>query len=109
MPTLEGPLSPLNLPSFLVFANNYFDLSLHPSSTHLGPLSLCRYGISARHLRESMEKDPSVKVHLILIASLRDEAKEMTAQLPQGCCHVCFDNTELPTVVRKILTADLND
>ena len=67
-----------------------------------------RYGISSNHLKEVMQKDPSVAVHLILIASLRDEAREMTSRLPPGSCHVCFDNAQLPTVIRKILTADMN-
>ena len=65
-----------------------------------------RYGISAQDLKEAMEKDTSVVVHLILIASLRDEAKDITAKLPAGRVHICFDNTELPTVIRKILTSD---
>jgi hypothetical protein len=59
-------------------------------------------------LREAMQKNASVKVHLVLIASLRDEAEEMTAKLPVGCCHICYDNSLLPTVIRKILT-DEND
>ena len=65
-----------------------------------------RYGISAQDLKEAMGKDSSVVVHLILIASLRDEARDITAKLPAGRVHVCFDNHELPTVMRKILTAD---
>ena len=62
--------------------------------------------IKNQDLKEAMEKDTSVVVHLILIASLRDEAKDMTAKLPAGRVHICFDNTELPTVIRKILTSD---
>ena len=65
-----------------------------------------RYGISAKDLKEAMEKDSTVVVHLILIASLRDEAREITARLPAGRVHICFDNTELPMVIRKILTAN---
>ena len=66
-----------------------------------------RYGISASDLKQAMGKDPMVAVHLILIASLKDEAKEMTEKLPLGRCHVCFDTAALPTVIRKILTADI--
>jgi hypothetical protein len=53
-----------------------------------------------------MQKNSSVKVHLVLIASLREEAAEMMAKLPIGFCHVCFDNALLPTIIRKILTED---
>ena len=63
-----------------------------------------RYGILPRDLREAMQKNAAIKVHLVLIASMRDEAEEMTAKLPIGCCHICYDNALLPTVITKILT-----
>ena len=75
-----------------------------------------------------MQRDDRVQVHLILIASLRDEADELMATLPSGkygflatntCriltitfghssgrCHACMDSALLPAVIRKILTAE---
>lgn len=65
-----------------------------------------RYGISTRQLSSAMKKDPRVKVHLILIASLGDEADKTASALPEGLCHVCDGHSgkDIVDVFRDILT-----
>ena len=65
-----------------------------------------RYGISTRLLTQVMTKEPTVQVHLILIASLGDEAEATARALPEGQCHVCdgSSSTDLVSVFRSILT-----
>lgn len=64
-----------------------------------------RYGISTKMLTAAMTKDPRVQVHLVLIASLGDEAEKTARALPDGQCHVCdgSSSTDLVGVFKDIL------
>lgn len=66
-----------------------------------------RYGISTKRLSQVMKRDPRVQVHLILIASLGDEAEKTAAALPDGQCHVCdgSSSTDMVGVFKNILMA----
>lgn len=64
-----------------------------------------RYGISPRHLAKVMTKDDRVKVHLILIASLYDEANRIAKALPSGRVHLCYESTSLPAIFKSILAS----
>ena len=68
------------------------------------------YNISTEDLTYAMTRHPDVEVHLIMIASLGDEALAYTKKLPTGRTHVCFENTDLPQLFKSILstTANLN-
>ena len=47
--------------------------------------NFARYGITSEDLKVAMQRDDRrVQVHLILIASLRDEADDLMATLPSG-------------------------
>ncbi len=63
-----------------------------------------RYGISPNDVSLIMKKDPKVSVHLILIASLREEATQIQKALPRGRCHLAFESTALTSIFRQILT-----
>jgi hypothetical protein len=68
-----------------------------------------RYGITPEDLNEAMRRDSRVRVHLVLIASLADEAAALLQALPLGTCHICLDSALLPTVIRQILSAGMSD
>lgn len=64
-----------------------------------------RYGIEPADLSRVMRKSDRVKVHMILIASLGDEAEEVAKQLPLGYAHLCSESADLPAILRKILVS----
>ncbi|KAI3633761.1 hypothetical protein MIR68_008093 [Amoeboaphelidium protococcarum] len=68
-----------------------------------------QYGISASDLRQEMEnvKENVVSSYLIFIGSLRDQAQKLLKELPVGHCYICEDSSELPGIVRRILSQRL--
>ena len=50
-------------------------------------------------------KDPKVHVHLILVATLGDEAERLAEFLPSGRVHLCYESTNLPLIFKNILTS----
>ena len=63
------------------------------------------YGIAAEDVAKAMTTDPKVAVHLILIASLQDEAERLAKSFPQNRVHICYQSTDLPVLFRNILTS----
>lgn len=61
------------------------------------------YGITPKELSKAMSSDRRVAVHLILIASLGDEADVFARQIPSGRVHLCYQNTDMPALFRTIL------
>jgi hypothetical protein len=45
-----------------------------------------------------------VACHLVMIASLEDEAEELRAELPKGSAHICYRTADLPQAFKAILT-----
>ncbi len=66
-----------------------------------------RYGISTSTIKSAMTHDPRVKVFLVLIASMGDEAGKVAKQLPEGHCFVCdgSSGTDIVGVFKDILMA----
>ena len=52
--------------------------------------------------------EPRVRVHVVLVASLRDEAASVAAQLPVGRAHLCLESADLPAIVKRILTEEMD-
>jgi von Willebrand factor A domain-containing protein 8 len=80
--------------------------------------NLQRYGIHPRELGKIMQQQKqqgirssstttnssSVKAYCIFIASFGKEAQEIQQALPIGRGHVCMQTSDLPRIVRQILT-----
>jgi len=49
----------------------------------------------------------SVHAHLILIGSLGDEARVLAEAIPNERAQVCFESTELPLIIKRIVTNSL--
>lgn len=64
-----------------------------------------RYGIDPADVSRIMRKSDKVKVHMILIASLRDEAENVAKALPLGSAHLCSESSDLPSILRRILVS----
>lgn len=70
--------------------------------------NLERYGISPRELGRAMRSpDGSTKAFCVFIASFGDEAEEIKRELPIGRGFVCMDPGDLPSIVRNILTVQI--
>lgn len=73
--------------------------------------NLERYGISPQELGRAMQGQSgsfdSTKAYCILIASLGDEAEAIKRALPVGRGFLCMDSSELPAIVRNILTLEI--
>jgi von Willebrand factor A domain-containing protein 8 len=74
--------------------------------------NLERYGIRPRDLSQAMQTrtDKSAihsKAYCIFIASLGDEAESIKRELPVGRAFVCMDSSELPAIVRNILSTEI--
>jgi hypothetical protein len=74
----------------------------------LSDANFYRYGIEPKDLSRLMRKSEKVKVHMILIASLGDEAEEVARQLPLGYAHLCSESSDLPAILRKILVSSFD-
>ena len=64
-----------------------------------------RYGINPWDVTRAMQADPRVQVHMILIASLGDEAEQVAKSLPLGQAHLCTESSDLPAILKRILTS----
>eukprot|EP00945_MAST-04E_sp_MAST-4E-sp1_P008696 g8696.t1 len=66
-----------------------------------------RYDIDPADVNDILRKSPGVKAHFIMIGSLADEASEIISELPVGKAHSCMSSSDLPAILRSILTASL--
>jgi hypothetical protein len=75
----------------------------------LSDANLARYGIDPRQLRKVMEagSQKGVKAYMIFIASFGQEAKDIQKALPVGRAYICMETSNLPRVVRDILTSQV--
>lgn len=67
--------------------------------------NLERYDISVDDL--SPLQSPNVHAHLIFIGSLGDEATQLASIIPNKRAQVCFDSSQLPLILKKIVTNSL--
>ena len=67
--------------------------------------NLNRYDIRLEDLKPL--QSPKVHAHLIFIASLGDEASLLTKKVPNERAHCCFNTSDLPLIVKKIVTSAL--
>lgn len=67
-----------------------------------------RYDIDPADVSRIMRKSDKVKVHMILIASLRDEAESVAKALPLGYAHLCSESSDLPSILRNILVSSFD-
>ncbi len=67
--------------------------------------NLERYRITPGDL--ALLQSSSVHAHLILIGSLGDEARVLAEAIPNERAQVCFESTELPLIIKKIVTNSL--
>lgn len=68
-----------------------------------------RYDIDPADVSRLMRKSDKVKVHMILIASLRDEAEQVAKALPLGYAHLCSESSDLPSILRSILVSSFDN
>ena len=66
--------------------------------------NLRRYGIAPAELSKAMKASNKVKTHVVFIASVRDEADLWVKELPFGMSKVCLDTSDLPHIMREILS-----
>jgi von Willebrand factor A domain-containing protein 8 len=73
----------------------------------LSDANLARYGIDPRQLGNVIEAGTKrgVNAHVIFIASFGEEAEEIKRSLPVGRGYLCMDTSDLPRIVRDILTS----
>jgi len=64
--------------------------------------NLERYDIRVEDLQPLQSKD--VHAHLIFIGSLGDEAAELANRIPNERAQVCFESSQLPLILKKIVT-----
>jgi von Willebrand factor A domain-containing protein 8 len=70
--------------------------------------NLERYGIRPQDLKRAMQpQNSSTKTFCIFIASFGDEAEAIQRELPQGRAFVCRGSSDLPAIVRNILTVEI--
>jgi von Willebrand factor A domain-containing protein 8 len=69
--------------------------------------NLERYRLDPAHLGEELVRYPSVRAHMIMIASLGDEAADAVGKMPVGRGHVCLDTSTLPVLFKNIFTDEL--
>ncbi|KHJ47859.1 hypothetical protein D918_02018 [Trichuris suis] len=71
--------------------------------------NLSRYGIAPSEFCRAMSpSNDNVSVYAIFIGSIGDEAIRLRKELPIGRSFVCRETTELPEIVRQILTSSID-
>lgn len=73
----------------------------------LSDANLERYGIHPRELGSILAMAPGLetKAFCIMIGSLGEQARRLQQGLPNGTGYVCMDTSELPKIIKQILTA----
>ncbi|KAL3911006.1 MAG: hypothetical protein SGILL_007455 [Bacillariaceae sp.] len=73
----------------------------------LSDANLARYGIDPRQLGNIVEAGTQrgVNAYVVFIASFGEEAQEIKRSLPVGRGFLCMETSELPRIVRDILTS----
>jgi von Willebrand factor A domain-containing protein 8 len=73
----------------------------------LSDANLARYGIDPRQLGNLIEAGTQrgVKAYLVLLASFGQEAEEIKRSLPLGRSYLCMETSDLPRIVREILSS----
>lgn len=72
--------------------------------------NLRRYGIHPRYLGKVIEtgNESKVKAHCVFIGSLGNEAEEIKRELPTGRGHICMHTSDLPRIIRDILSSNID-
>ena len=66
-----------------------------------------RYGIHPRELASQMTRSPDrVSTYAIFIASLGDEAEQLSRELPAGRGFVCMNTEDLPVLFQRIFSSE---
>ena len=68
--------------------------------------NLKRYRIVPKDL--DILQNRGVHAHLILIGSFGDEAKDLASKIPNERAHVCFSTSELPLILKNLITGSFN-
>ena len=71
--------------------------------------NLYRYGIHPSELGRILVdgEEQNVKAYAIFVASFGEEADDIKRSLPPGRGHICYETSDLPRVMRSILTSQL--
>jgi hypothetical protein len=68
---------------------------------------LCRYGIDPAVLGAELVRQRNVHAHMVMIASMGDEAEAAVAAMPAGRAHLCLDTNTLPAKFKAIFAEEL--
>jgi hypothetical protein len=74
----------------------------------LSDANLKRYRLDPAELGEALSRDPLVEGQLVMIASLADEASKVQRAMPPGTASVCLNASDLPQLIKTILTASID-
>jgi hypothetical protein len=74
----------------------------------LSDANLKRYDIRPAELGAALTADPAVSAHLVMVASVADEALKVQAAMPPGSASVCLDAADLPELIKAILSASID-
>eukprot|EP00529_Nitzschia_sp_RCC80_P007784 CAMPEP_0113506290 /NCGR_PEP_ID=MMETSP0014_2-20120614/35823_1 /TAXON_ID=2857 /ORGANISM="Nitzschia sp." /LENGTH=1267 /DNA_ID=CAMNT_0000401763 /DNA_START=433 /DNA_END=4237 /DNA_ORIENTATION=+ /assembly_acc=CAM_ASM_000159 len=67
--------------------------------------NLQRYSIEPDDVNRLLRKKKDVHTHLVLISSFGEEAHRLARAIPNERCQVCFDSSDLPQIVKSIVTS----
>ena len=74
----------------------------------LSDANLKRYDIRSAELGAALTADPAVSAHLVMVASVADEALKVQAAMPPESASVCLDAADLPQLIKAILSASID-
>lgn len=74
----------------------------------LSDANLRRYDIRPAELGAALTSDPAVSAHLVMVASVADEALKVQAAMPPGTASVCLDASDLPRLIKAMLSASID-
>jgi hypothetical protein len=74
----------------------------------LSDANLKRYDIRPAELGAALTADPSVSAHLVMVASMADEAMKVQAAMPPGTASVCLDAADLPELIKAMLSNSID-
>lgn len=70
----------------------------------LSDANLEQYGIGAKELLEILNLDPRVRVFIIFIGSLGDQASRLSQSMPAGNVFVALNTSDIPVIMKNCLS-----
>ena len=92
-------------PFFQIFPNfDFFSKLISNLFWYFFHFFILKYFVGARELQELLNLDQRVRVFIIFIGSLGDQATRLTNEMPAGNVFVAMNTSDIPIIIKNCLS-----